>query len=138
MLPPGFIGVRGARQHNLKDVSLDIPKRQLPVFTGVSGAGKSSLVFGTVAAESQRLLNEAYAAFVQSFMPSHGRPDVDSLTDLSAAILVDQSRMGANSRSTVGTATDGCEPVTPWAPSSWAGVPSNTTRVGLSSPGRSG
>ncbi|NSC22556.1 excinuclease ABC subunit UvrA [Streptomyces albus subsp. chlorinus] len=100
------IEVRGARENNLADVSLDIPKRRLTVFTGVSGSGKSSLVFGTVAAESQRLINETYTAFVQSFMPSLGRPDVDALRNLSAAIVVDQERMGANSRSTVGTATD--------------------------------
>ncbi|MEU5166326.1 excinuclease ABC subunit UvrA [Streptomyces mutomycini] len=100
------IQVRGARENNLTDVSLDIPKRRLTVFTGVSGSGKSSLVFGTVAAESQRLINETYTAFVQSFMPSLGRPDVDALHNLSAAIVVDQERMGANSRSTVGTATD--------------------------------
>jgi len=98
--------VRGARENNLQDVCLDIPKRKLTVFTGVSGSGKSSLVFGTIAAESQRLINETYTAFIQSFMPSLGRPDVDSLTNLSAAIIVDQERMGANSRSTVGTATD--------------------------------
>ncbi|MBA0052675.1 excinuclease ABC subunit UvrA [Streptomyces sp. AJS327] len=100
------IRVRGARENNLADVSVDIPKRRLTVFTGVSGSGKSSLVFGTVAAESQRLLNETHTAFVQSFLPSLGRPDVDALENLSAAILVDQERMGANSRSTVGTATD--------------------------------
>src|ERR1041385_5653669 len=100
------IEVRGARENNLADVSLDIPKRRLTVFTGVSGSGKSSLVFGTIAAESQRLINETYTAFIQSFMPSLGRPDVDSLRNLSAAIIVDQERMGANSRSTVGTATD--------------------------------
>ncbi|KAA2258107.1 excinuclease ABC subunit UvrA [Solihabitans fulvus] len=100
------IEVRGARENNLADVSLDIPKRRLTVFTGVSGSGKSSLVFGTIAAESQRLINETYTAFLQSFMPSLGRPDVDALRNLSAAILVDQERMGANSRSTVGTATD--------------------------------
>ena len=100
------IEVRGARENNLKDVSLDIPKRQLTVFTGVSGSGKSSLVFGTVAAESQRLINETYSAFLQSFMGSPPRPDVDELRNLSAAIIVDQERMGANSRSTVGTATD--------------------------------
>ncbi|NUR82603.1 MAG: excinuclease ABC subunit UvrA [Nonomuraea sp.] len=100
------IEVRGARENNLKDVSLDIPKRRLTVFTGVSGSGKSSLVFGTIAAESQRLINETYTAFLQSFMPSIGRPDVDALHNLSAAIVVDQERMGANSRSTVGTATD--------------------------------
>ncbi len=102
----GHIEVRGARENNLKDISLDIPKRQLTVFTGVSGSGKSSLVFATIAAESQRLINETYTAFIQSFMPSQARPDVDSLRNLSAAIVVDQERMGANSRSTVGTATD--------------------------------
>ncbi|HEV7973845.1 excinuclease ABC subunit UvrA [Amycolatopsis sp.] len=100
------IEVRGARENNLANVSLDIPKRRLTVFTGVSGSGKSSLVFGTIAAESQRLINETYTAFIQSFMPSQGRPDVDALRNLSAAIIVDQERMGANSRSTVGTATD--------------------------------
>ncbi|WP_312866759.1 excinuclease ABC subunit UvrA [Streptomyces zagrosensis] len=101
-----MIQVRGARENNLRDVSLDLPKRRLTVFTGVSGSGKSSLVFSTIAAESQRLINETYTAFVQSFMPSLGRPDVDALHNLSAAIVVDQERMGANSRSTVGTATD--------------------------------
>ncbi|MEU4824952.1 excinuclease ABC subunit UvrA [Actinomadura sp. NPDC023710] len=100
------IEVRGARENNLADISLDVPKRRLTVFTGVSGSGKSSLVFGTIAAESRRLINETYTAFVQGFMPSVGRPDVDALRHLSAAIVVDQERMGANSRSTVGTATD--------------------------------
>ena len=100
------IEVRGARENNLADISLDIPKRRLTVFTGVSGSGKSSLVFGTVAAESRRLINETYTAFVQGFMPPVGRPDVDALRNLSAAIVVDQEPMGANSRSTVGTATD--------------------------------
>ena len=100
------IEVRGARVNNLADISLDIPKRRLTVFTGVSGSGKSSLVFGTIAAESQRLINETYTAFIQSFMPSLGRPDVDALHNLSAAIIVDQERMGANARSTFGTATD--------------------------------
>ncbi|MFJ6777717.1 ATP-binding cassette domain-containing protein [Streptomyces yangpuensis] len=100
------IQVRGARENNLADISLDIPKRRLTVFTGVSGSGKSSLVFGTIAAESQRMINETYTAFVQSFMPTLGRPDVDGLHNLSAAIVVDQERMGAGSRSTVGTATD--------------------------------
>jgi len=100
------IEVRGARENNLRDVSVDIPKRRLTVFTGVSGSGKSSLVFGTIAAESQRLINETYTAFLQSFMPNIGRPDVDELRNVTAAIIVDQERMGANSRSTVGTATD--------------------------------
>jgi excinuclease UvrABC ATPase subunit len=100
------IRVRGARVNNLKDVSVEIPKRRLTVFTGVSGSGKSSLVFGTIAAESQRLINETYSAFVQGFMPTLARPDVDVLEGLTTAIIVDQERMGANSRSTVGTATD--------------------------------
>src|SRR5512140_3631141 len=102
----GAIEVRGARENNLRNVSLDIPKRQLTVFTGVSGSGKSSLVFQTIAAESRRLLNETYASFVQSFMGTPARPDVDSLVNLSPAIIVDQERMGANARSTVGTVTD--------------------------------
>jgi excinuclease UvrABC ATPase subunit len=101
-----LIRVQGARENNLKDVSLELPKRRLTVFTGVSGSGKSSLVFGTIAAESQRLINETYSAFLQGFMPSLGRPDVDVLEGLTTAIIVDQERMGANSRSTVGTATD--------------------------------
>jgi len=101
-----FIRVRGARQNNLKDVSLDIPKRRLTVFTGVSGSGKSSLVFGTIAAESQRLINETYSAFLQGMMPTLDRPDVDLLEGLTTAILVDQERIGANVRSTVGTVTD--------------------------------
>jgi len=100
------IEVRGARENNLRNISVDIPKRRLTVFTGVSGSGKSSLVFETIAAESQRLINETYTAFLQSFMPSIGRPDVDALRNLSAAIIVDQERLGANVRSTVGTATD--------------------------------
>ncbi|MFC0038005.1 ATP-binding cassette domain-containing protein [Actinomadura rayongensis] len=100
------IQVRGARQNNLRNVSLDLPKRRLTVFTGVSGSGKSSLVFGTIAAESRRLIDETYTAFLQSFMPSTARPDVDELRNLSAAIVLDQERMGANARSTVGTATD--------------------------------
>jgi excinuclease UvrABC ATPase subunit len=102
----GAIQVRGARENNLRDVSLDIPKRQLTVFTGVSGSGKSSLVFETIAAESRRLINETYTAFLQGFMATPARPDVDSLENLTAAIIVDQERMGANARSTVGTATD--------------------------------
>src|ERR1700712_2409433 len=101
-----IIRVRGARVNNLKDVSLDLPKRRLTVFTGVSGSGKSSLVFATIAAESQRLINETYSAFVQGFMPTLSRPDVDVLDGLTTAIIVDQERMGANPRSTVGTVTD--------------------------------
>ncbi len=101
-----LIRVHGARVNNLKDVSVEIPKRRLTVFTGVSGSGKSSLVFGTIAAESQRLINETYSAFVQGFMPTLARPDVDVLDGLTTAILVDQERMGADVRSTVGTATD--------------------------------
>ena len=101
-----LIRVVGARENNLKDISVDLPKRRLTVFTGVSGSGKSSLVFGTVAAESQRLINETYSSFVQGFMPSLARPDVDVLEGLTTAIIVDQERMGANPRSTVGTATD--------------------------------
>ncbi len=101
-----LIRVQGARVNNLKDVSVEIPKRRLTVFTGVSGSGKSSLVFGTIAAESQRLINETYSAFVQGFMPAMARPEVDVLEGLTTAIIVDQERMGANSRSTVGTATD--------------------------------
>jgi len=101
-----LIRVQGARENNLKDVSVDIPKRRLTVFTGVSGSGKSSLVFGTIAAESQRMINETYSAFVQGFMPTQARPDVDVLEGLTTAIIVDQERMGANARSTVGTATD--------------------------------
>jgi excinuclease UvrABC ATPase subunit len=112
--PPGrqaadahdMIRVHGARENNLKDISVDIPKRRLTVFTGVSGSGKSSLVFDTIAAESQRLINETYSAFVQGFMPTQARPDVDVLEGLTTAISVDQERMGANPRSTVGTATD--------------------------------
>ena len=101
-----LIRVQGARENNLKDVSVEIPKRRLTVFTGVSGSGKSSLVFGTIAAESERLINETYSAFVQGFMPAMARPDVDVLEGLTTAIIVDQERMGANARSTVGTATD--------------------------------
>ena len=101
-----LIRVHGARVNNLKDLSVELPKRRLTVFTGVSGSGKSSLVFGTIAAESQRLINETYSAFVQGFMPTLARPEVDVLDGLTTAILVDQERMGANVRSTVGTATD--------------------------------
>ena len=98
--------MHGARENNLKDLDVEIPKRRLTVFTGVSGSGKSSLVFGTIAAESQRLINETYSAFVQGFMPTLARPEVDVLDGLTTAIIVDQERMGANPRSTVGTATD--------------------------------
>jgi excinuclease UvrABC ATPase subunit len=101
-----LIRVHGARENNLKDVSVEIPKRRLTVFTGVSGSGKSSLVFNTIAAESQRLINETYSAFVQGFMPTLARPEVDVLDGLTTAIIVDQQRMGADARSTVGTATD--------------------------------
>jgi excinuclease UvrABC ATPase subunit len=101
-----LIRVQGARVNNLKDVSVELPKRRLTAFTGVSGSGKSSLVFDTIAAESQRMINETYSAFVQGFMPTLSRPEVDLLEGLTTAILVDQERMGANPRSTVGTATD--------------------------------
>src|SRR6187431_1957723 len=101
-----LIRVHGARVNNLKDIHVEIPKRRLTVFTGISGSGKSSLVFGTIAAESQRLINETYSAFVQGFMPTLARPDVDVLDGLTTAIIVDQQRMGSNPRSTVGTATD--------------------------------
>ncbi|MCW3841225.1 excinuclease ABC subunit UvrA [Micromonospora yasonensis] len=101
-----LIRVQGARENNLKDITVELPKRRLTVFTGVSGSGKSSLVFGTIAAESQRMINETYSAFVQGFMPTLSRPEVDVLEGLTTAIIVDQERMGANPRSTVGTATD--------------------------------
>src|SRR5690349_14422422 len=101
-----LIRVRGARENNLKDVNVELPKRQLTVFTGVSGSGKSSLVFDTIAAESQRLINETYSAFVQGFMPTLARPEVDLLEGLTTAIIVDQQRMGTDPRSTVGTVTD--------------------------------
>src|SRR2546421_294745 len=100
------IQVRGARENNLAGIDLNIPKRRLTVFTGVSGSGKSSLVFGTIAAEAQRLINETYSAFVQGFMPTLARPEVDFLDGLTTAIILDQERMGANARSTVGTVTD--------------------------------
>ena len=101
-----MIRVLGARENNLKDVNVEIPKRRLTAFTGVSGSGKSSLVFSTIAAESQRLINETYSAFVQGFMPTLPRPEVDLLDGLTTAIIVDQERPGTGVRSTVGTATD--------------------------------
>src|SRR5438874_10720240 len=101
-----LIRVHGARVNNLKDLSVELPKRRLTTFTGVSGSGKSSLVFGTIAAESQRLINETYSAFVQGFMPTLARPEVDAISGLTTALIVVQERMGANPRSTVGTATD--------------------------------
>src|SRR5699024_7381906 len=100
------IHVHGARENNLQGIDVEIPKRRLSVFTGVSGSGKSSLVFHTIAAESRRMIDETYSAFIQGFMPSRPRPDVDLLAGLTPAIIVDQERMGANPRSTVGTATD--------------------------------
>src|SRR4051812_4710865 len=100
------IRVRGAREHNLKGVTVEIPKRKLTVFTGVSGSGKSSLVFDTVAAESQRQLNETFSSFARHRLPHYGQPDADGIENLSAAIVVDQKRLGGNARSTVGTATD--------------------------------
>lgn len=102
----GAILVRGARENNLRNISVDIPRRRITVFTGGSGSGKSSLVFDTIAAESWRLLNETFSTFVQSFLPRYGQPDVDLLANLSMAVNVDQQRMGGNTRSTVGTATD--------------------------------
>src|SRR4026208_785047 len=111
------VRVQGARENNLKDVNVELPKRRLTVFTGISGSGKSSLVFATIAAESQRMINETYSAFVQGFMPTQARPEVDLLEGLTTAIIVDQERMGANPRSTVGTATDAnATPRTPARP----------------------
>ena len=104
--PFGNIEVRGARENNLRNISLDIPRRRITVFTGISGSGKSSLVFDTIAAESQRLINETFSTFVQYFLPRYGQPDADSLHNLSTAIIVDQQRLGGNPRSTLGTATD--------------------------------
>jgi len=101
-----FIEILGARENNLKNVSLKIPKRKLTIFTGVSGSGKSSIVFDTIAQEAGRELNETFSNFVRTFLPKYGRPDVDSISNLSTAIVVDQKRLGGNSRSTLGTITD--------------------------------
>jgi excinuclease UvrABC ATPase subunit len=101
-----LIRVQGARVNNLRDVNVELPKRRLTVFTGVSGSGKGSLVFSTIAAESQRMINETYSSVIQGFMPTLARPEVDLLDGLTTAIIVDQQRMGADPRSTVGTATD--------------------------------
>src|SRR5918997_4124076 len=101
-----FIEVRGAREHNLKDVTLNIPKQRITVFTGVSGSGKSSLVFDTIAAEAQRQLNETFTYFVQGFLPHYGQPDVDGIEHLNAPIIIDQKRVGGGSGGTVGTYTD--------------------------------
>ncbi len=101
-----YIEIAGARENNLKDISMRIPKQQITVFTGVSGSGKSSLVFDTIAAEAQRQLNETFTAFARNFLPRYGQPDVDTIENLSAAIIIDQKRVGGGSRSTVGTFTD--------------------------------
>src|SRR5260370_5955905 len=105
-MPQEYIEIRGARENNLKNISLDIPRRQITVFTGVSGSGKSSLVFDTIAAESQRLLNETFPTFVQNFLPRYGQPDVEVLANLSTAIIVDQQRIGGSPRPPFGKATD--------------------------------
>src|SRR5512134_2788708 len=101
-----YIEVRGARENNLKNVSFRIPKRKITIFTGVSGSGKSSIVFDTISAEAQRQLNETFTAFQRKFMPRYGQPDADAIENLSTAIVIDQKRLGGNSRSTVGTITD--------------------------------
>src|SRR6187549_3679156 len=101
-----FIEIRGARENNLKDVSLKIPKRKITIFTGVSGSGKSSLVFDTIAAEAQRLLNENFSMFVRNFLPRYSQPDADAIEGLNMAVVVDQKRLGGGSHSTVGTVTD--------------------------------
>ena len=105
-MEPGQIRVTGARQHNLKNLSLTLPRRAITAFTGVSGSGKSSLVFDTIAAEAQRQLNETLTAFVRNRLPSYGRPDVDTIEDLSPVVVLNQRRLGGNARSTVGTITD--------------------------------
>jgi excinuclease UvrABC ATPase subunit len=101
-----FIIIKGARENNLKNVSLRIPKRKITVFTGVSGSGKSSIVFETIGAEAQRLLNETFSTFIRNRLPKHGQPEADAIENLSTAIVIDQKRLGGNSRSTVGTVTD--------------------------------
>jgi excinuclease UvrABC ATPase subunit len=121
-----LIRVHGARVNNLKDVSIEIAKRRLTVFTGVSGSGKSSLVFDTIDAESQRLINETYSTFVQGFMPTLSRPEVDVLEGLTTAIIVDQERMGSNPRSTVGTATPSTTAACARAARAWARSPIST------------
>jgi len=105
-MPQEYIEIRGARENNLKNVNLRIPKRKITIFTGVSGSGKSSIVFDTIATESQRLLNENFSMFVRNFLPKYGQPDADSIENLSMSIVVDQKRMGGGSHSTVGTITD--------------------------------
>ena len=105
-MPQEYIEIRGARENNLKNVSLRIPKRKITIFTGVSGSGKSSIVFDTIATEAQRLLNENFSMFVRNFLPKYSQPDADAIENLSMAIVVDQKRMGGGSHSTVGTITD--------------------------------
>src|ERR1043165_7592907 len=105
-MPQEFIEIRGARENNLKDVSLTIPKRKITIFTGVSGSGKSSIVFDTIATEAQRLLNENFSMFVRNFLPRYPQPDADAIENLSMAVVVDQKRLGGGSHSTLGTITD--------------------------------
>ena len=105
-MPQEYIEIRGARENNLKDVSLSIPKRKITIFTGVSGSGKSSIVFDTIATEAQRLLNENFSLFIRNFLPRYSQPEADAIENLSMAVVVDQKRMGGGSQSTVGTATD--------------------------------
>ncbi len=101
-----YIRLRGARENNLQNISLDIPKRKITIFTGVSGSGKSSIVFETIATESQRQLNETYSAYLRNFLPKYTQPDADSIENLSTSVIIDQKRLGGNSRSTLGTITD--------------------------------
>src|SRR3954468_9010222 len=105
-MPQEYIEIRGARENNLKDVTLSIPKRKITIFTGVSGSGKSSIVFDTIATEAQRLLNENFSLFIRNFLPRYAQPDADAIENLSMAIVVDQKRLGGGSHSTVGTVTD--------------------------------